>query len=88
MTKTGVIHEAFLKGFADGGECFAPGNGYLPTSSCHMAFEAGRQAARAYYPEEIKGAFQSRGYSIRLELKSGERRIIKIDYDRKHVVFD
>lgn len=79
------LTEEFLSGFNCGGDCFAPGNPHISTSPAHMAFEAGRYFSFSWRPEDIKSAHMSRGYSVRVELLTGERVIIKIDYDHKAV---
>ena len=75
----------FTKGYADAKPVFSKGNPFLPTSSVHMAFEAGRYASQVWHIEEIKSVHQSRGMSIRIEIQGSPKAIIKIDYDRKQV---
>ncbi len=70
----------FFEGVSDGGDCFSPGNPYFYSSPCHMAFEAGRHASTFEGLYRIESAFQSLGYSIRLQLKEGGKQIIRIDY--------
>lgn len=85
VTEMTNLTTEFWQGYKDAKPCFSNDNPYLPTSSNHMAFEAGRYASQSWGSQEIKSAHQSRGMSIRLELHGSPKAMIRIDYDRKQV---
>ena len=79
------ISGAFWAGYRDGGECFSPGNPYIPTSDCHLSFEAGRMACGDFPEAAIKSVHKSRGFTFRIETVNG-RVMYAANYDRRWIM--